>query len=341
MGLKSLIIIVSMSMLLAGFQNCSKMQKGVGFSTTSSTLYVNGEPVTLITDTLDVERFPDKVDVLIVVDNSGSMRAEQASMASRFSNFISKLDNLDWHLGIITTDVAADAPRKQGRLVEFNNTNHDFFLSSDMPRDVVESAFANTITLGVGGSSSEQGIAATSYFIDRYSDMAAVNNTHRSMLRADAALAVIVVSDQDESKSAARNIGTNLIAKIQSVFGPSKKFIFNSIIVKDGDTACRASNEGYGTKYQDFSILTGGVVGSVCAADYTEQLQIIGEATASLVNSIQLSCVPQDVDQDGTVDVTLKTSAGNPILDFTVAGQQVRLTNALAPGSYSVSYYCK
>ncbi len=341
MSLRSLFILVSTFMVVVSFQNCSKIQTKVGFSSSSSTLYVDGVPVTLITDTLVVEPEPEKVDILIVMDNSGSMKPEQASMASRFANFLSKIDHLDWNLGIITTDVSADAPAKQGRLIEFKNTNQDFFLSSTMPHDFIETAFSSTITVGVGGNSSEQGIAATSFFIDRYSDMLPVNNPHRSMIRADAALSVIVVSDQNESKTGERNQGSNLIAKIQSVFGPSKKFIFNSIVVQDGDTACRATNEGYGTQYQALSALTGGVVGSVCANDYSEQLQIIGEATASLVSSIQLNCIPQDVDQDGTVDVVVQTASGSPILDFTVVNQQVHLTSPLAAGSYSVSYYCK
>lgn len=341
MKLKIAIAILTVTAMLSCFQNCAGIRNKVGFSTSSSVLDVNGEPLTQITDTLDVVQTQDKVDVLIVMDNSGSMRPEQESLASRFSNFTAKLENLDWHIGIITTDVSADAPRKRGRLVEFNNSNRDFFLSSNMSRSFIDTAFASTITMGVGGNSSEQGIAATSYFVDRYTDMNPVNDVHRAMIRENAALSVIVVSDQDESKSEAINSGENLIAKVKATFGPSKRFIFNSIVVKDGDTVCRKGNEGYGIKYQALSALSGGAVGSVCAMDYASQLQIIGEVTASLVNSISLSCVPQDVDQDGTPDITITKAGGMPILDFAIDNQQVRLTNSLSAGSYSISYYCK
>ena len=46
-----------------------------------------------------------KVDVLVVVDNSGSMSVEQSNMGMRFASFLSRLQGLDWQVGIVTTDV--------------------------------------------------------------------------------------------------------------------------------------------------------------------------------------------------------------------------------------------
>ncbi len=48
-----------------------------------------------------------KVDMLFVVDNSGSMSDEQAMLADSFQTFIDQfmLRNVDFHIGIITTDV--------------------------------------------------------------------------------------------------------------------------------------------------------------------------------------------------------------------------------------------
>jgi hypothetical protein len=56
------------------------------------------------------------VDVLLVVDNSGSMVEEQAKLATNFQAFIQTFDDIDvdWQLGVITTDVATEG--EGGRL---------------------------------------------------------------------------------------------------------------------------------------------------------------------------------------------------------------------------------
>ncbi|MCB0370011.1 MAG: hypothetical protein KDD45_11450, partial [Bdellovibrionales bacterium] len=59
-----------------------------------------------ITEQLSVNlTLNNKVDILIVIDNSGSMSYEQSEMAKRFSGFVESLNGLDWQLGITTTDV--------------------------------------------------------------------------------------------------------------------------------------------------------------------------------------------------------------------------------------------
>jgi len=56
------------------------------------------------TDTFGQEASPN-VDILFVVDNSASMKEEQAALAAGFQAFIDEIENAsaDWHIGIITT----------------------------------------------------------------------------------------------------------------------------------------------------------------------------------------------------------------------------------------------
>jgi len=56
------------------------------------------------------------VDVLIVVDNSGSMIEEQSKLATNFQAFIQVFSDIDvdWQIGVITTDMTTDTDR--GRL---------------------------------------------------------------------------------------------------------------------------------------------------------------------------------------------------------------------------------
>ncbi|MFV8753728.1 vWA domain-containing protein [Nannocystaceae bacterium ST9] len=65
---------------------------------------VTGNSVPLEALPLDVNR---KVDVLLVLDNSGSMGEEQANLAANFGPFIERLEQVgaDYRIGIVTTDL--------------------------------------------------------------------------------------------------------------------------------------------------------------------------------------------------------------------------------------------
>lgn len=94
-----------------------------------------------------------QVDVLFVVDNSGSMSFEHQKIAQRFHNFLSKLDErrLDYRIAITTTDIEAkdNGPREinqngalqNGKLIPFNNGS--LFLTAQAPDR--ETLFAQAI----------------------------------------------------------------------------------------------------------------------------------------------------------------------------------------------------
>ena len=50
-----------------------------------------------------------KVDILMVIDNSGSMMDKQARVKESMAQFIAELTagNADYHIGIVTTDILA------------------------------------------------------------------------------------------------------------------------------------------------------------------------------------------------------------------------------------------
>ena len=60
----------------------------------------------------DVIQQPErnKVDVLWVIDNSGSMEQEQQALILSFESFIQYFidSDLDWHIGVTSTDMSPD-----------------------------------------------------------------------------------------------------------------------------------------------------------------------------------------------------------------------------------------
>ncbi len=299
-----------------------------------------------------------KADILIVIDNSGSMLYEQASMASRFKSFLDTFKNLDWQLAIVTTDVDEDKDLKDGRFVKFNSAalSNPYILTSAHDYTAANSAFSSTIQRPANeGSGNEQGIAATYRAIERGFDTTndPVNTPNKNFFRSGSALAALVVTDADETApngTQTKNTPQGLVDLVQAKM-PGKTFLYHSIIVKSGDAVCKDDktkfnngstnlNEGYGTSYESISNITGGIIGTVCATDYTSQLTSMGNAVADLVKSVTLECLPLDLNSDGKPDITVTLQSGAAAPKFTVTGLKLTFSAALPLGSHTVKYNC-
>lgn len=297
----------------------------------------------------------NKVDVLVVIDNSTSMATEQLHMAEKFSNFIDQLKGMEWQLAITTTDISEPfsndfdgIERRDGRLLKFGSMETPI-LNSNMDLESVKKAFAETIQRKEQGNSNEQGIAATYVALERsQSDLAQFpqDASNHDLIRPDAALAVIVVTDSDETPSGNptfRNQPEGLLSFIKKTWNERKMFSFHSIIVNDGDQACLAKggNEKYGLSYAELSRKTGGVIGDVCKEKYGDQLTVIGQKVQQLVKTIHLDCPPIDINKDGIIDLLITNSNGSAIPSVSVEASDLIFAEALPLGKTSVEYKCR
>lgn len=293
----------------------------------------------------------NKADIIVVIDNSGSMSPEQANMATRFGTFLDQLGGLDWQVGIVTTDMATSSTsgtfRKDGRLLPITGLTGQFKLTSAMPLATAKTHFGQTIQRPANeGSGAEQGIAATYRAVERSAMAVSGDNTTGGFIRSGSVLSVVVVTDADETNPAGtqeRNRPESLVNLIRNQH-PGKAFKYNSIIVRPGDSACLnlagSGNEGYGYSYNTASTLTGGVIGTVCSNDYGAQLAAMGRATADLVNSATLNCTPVDTNNDGMADVRITTADGSAAPAYTITGLTITFARALPVGNNQLSYTC-
>ncbi len=307
---------------------------------------------------LQVTHPKTKVDILFVIDNSGSMEAEQKKISQRFHNFITQIRGLDWHIGITTTD-----PRKyndtgnrnwsDGRLVPFSDGS--YYLKSSMNLEKVQRLFAENIQRKEDGSDIEKGIYATYRTLERSVNIQTeVDASIAEFLRYDSALAVVVVSDEDESPDDEVNCSDgcpsstfhsksdpdNLIDYVDRVFGPEKVFQFHSIIAS---TRLCLDGEGYtyGHKYRELSIKTGGVVGNICSDHYSGILSIIGNRVSNLRRTYKLDCTPQDANNNGVIDMKVIAKNGaSTIPRYTVSGESISFHRDLNQGEYELIYHC-
>lgn len=296
----------------------------------------------------------NQVDVLVIMDNSGSMKEEMAGMASRFGAFTDELKTLDWQLGIITTDMSGNAPLKDGRLIPMKNLSDTYLLSSKMTPTISQATFASTIQMPTNGSGNELGMKAAMRAFDRSLQTSVESAANKSLIRDGAGLAVVVVSDSyDNSGVKAEDV----VAKVKALW-PTKAFAWHSVVVPesnytnanasavDANDPCakwRESVKFDGREYHRLSGLTGGIKGNECLDDYSAQLKDMGKVTADLVSSVTLDCQPLDYNLDGKIDVgdvTVTDPKGNNITAFMVQGNKLTFTNQLPIGLNKISYYC-
>ncbi len=142
---------------------------------------------------------PRKLDVLFVVDNSGSMSSSQTALAANFPAFINHFKNkgYDFRIAITTTD-AYYGDQFVGSGCSLCNIGQTKFRSSTTPAVYVmdnntpdlESVFSTNVQVGITGSGDERGFSSMK---------AALNSSlNAGFHRQDAYLSVIMVTDEEE-----------------------------------------------------------------------------------------------------------------------------------------------
>ena len=295
----------------------------------------------------------NQADILFIIDNSQSMQEEQMEVARKISNFFSKIQGLDWRVGIITTDPYRFDPRTRrfksyadGALLPFPEGSS--FLDSTMDPEEQRTFFAETIFREEEGNGHERGLHNLYRAVER--SMSPENGADEDLalfFRPEASLSVILISDENETKrdgvgAPLRNLHKsepeNLVSLVKEVWGDNKRFQFHSIIVRPGDNHCLGDFENFGVEYEKLSVLTGGMVQDICSHDYSGVLDNIGEGVVSLQKTFSLACEPQDENGDGQVDFRIETHGGVP--SYKLEGAEIHFSDYLSPGDYEFIYSC-
>lgn len=285
-----------------------------------------------------------KADILFVVDNSVSMADEQANMSDRFPLFIKNLKQINWRVGVITTDV--DDPSysySDGKLQDIGSGYK--YLDSKVPELDAETLFAKTIHRSESGSPYEQGIYATYRFLER--EKQAIS----PFMRTDASINIVFLADADETPYESlvtglpvvqkRNKPDELLKYLKANW-PMKKFQFHSIVVKEGDEEClnQSDNESYGISYETLSKGTNGVIGSVCAKDYGSQLLFLSEKIKDLVKTLTLDCSPAYDSVAKKYKFDIKYDGNEKIEVDKIEGKTVYFKGGLPSGNIKLEYFC-
>jgi hypothetical protein len=232
-----------------------------------------------------------KVDIVFIIDNSGSMTEEMNQVKTNINAFAQSIGQTGLDYRVIMIVQKASSPTQTGLVLCVPPPLGGPNCTDNLPtfRHVNQSV-SSTNALQLLLSTYDSTNPALSW---------------RGNLRQEAYKAFIVVTD-DQSSITAQAFDTQLLAKQPAgMFGTaaSRRYIFHTISGwQDGTpilspTKCSTA-VNTGSRYQELSQLTGGIVDSVCKTDYSGVLANIARGTTQRL-ACELS-VPSQANADPT-----------------------------------------
>ncbi len=262
------------------------------------------------------------LDILVVVDNSGSMTEEQANLSTKLSPLLQEVSQSDWRIGVVTTDTNDGCLRA---LINKNDANPT-------------AAFAQAVTAGIKGSGNERGI---------YQAVSALQGqcAGGSWLRSNSTLAVLIVSDEDNCSNGQGCTGADrsgdylldYLASIRQVGVNARVYGLVWHASQTQDMCSTAYNRA--DIYSDVISRSQGDWGSICSNDYTDTLaKISTNISVILKNQFVLKFAPLVDQLEVFVNGQLMSSG------YKVVGKVVEFDSAPTEGAeirFSYKYRAK
>jgi len=281
-----------------------------------------------------------KIDVLWVVDNSGSMAPRQDNLGRNFASFIDLFtrSSIDYRIAVTTTDIFKDKGALKGnpRVITPQTAN-------------VAAAFSNNIKVGITGSPYEAGLEAGRLAIDaqKAANAQTIEQCKRScaankpacltacdekkdfiFLRPDAFLYLIFVSDEEDESREDVRFYYRYFETVKGI-GNDGMVTTAAIMGAEGNT-CGATP---GLRYKEMSDLTGGEVGNICDSAFGATLKKLATNAVGLKRKFALQEKPNVT----TVEVRVKYPCNTPELSLSKCDSLDRTAcTGMSPDSYGL-----
>ena len=237
----------------------------------------NPPPIRVSRKSYPVLRVDNKVDVLWIIDNSGSMGGIQKNIVDNSKLFMQdfiKDKFIDWRMSVLSTD------KKDSFYLGLNPLFDRHYVDPDPSQDLV-SVFSSAVKrLGVGGDWSE-------YVF--YNTHRALNETSmKDFFRSDAHLAVIMVTDEAEQSQrfGAQFKPVQFLKDIKKNMVSSKILRFyGAFNFKDLKGCSRYQPLYAGSPFEKVITDTGGIVLSACDKKFGVGLAEVGKDIVSFAKS--------------------------------------------------------
>lgn len=259
---------------------------------------------------------PRKIDILWVIDNSGSMENSQTNIANNFRSFIQKFQqkNYDFQIGVTTTDAYSAYYYADNNLSKLRSgakvsdsplvvTNSGYsIIDKNTPN--IEATFLTNIKQGIYGNGDERAFMSMKHTL--------LNPLNAAFKREGSYLAIIVVSDEEDFSHndlsgyyPSENYNDPKMYTVQSYVSfldtltnstaTVRNYSVSSIYIPNTTCLNLLNQSGFGKKisqrYPQLSDLTGGVKASLCD-NFADSLQLISDTVLDLASVFPLDREP-------------------------------------------------
>lgn len=237
----------------------------------------------------------EAVDILMIVDNSGSMEPYQIQLGRNFEAFIEFFigAQVDYHIAVTTTTMRKPTydpsyPQcSQADLDEIPDPGQiaDNRVITPQTADAA-TVFRDLVNVGTCGSGYEMGLETARLALSPE----LLSTANYGFLRDEAALSIIFVSDEEDTSPYPVN---EYINDFREVKGQRSREVFNAsaLVVTDAST-CGGSGSSVGSRYIDVATQTHGIVGNLCAQDFAGIVTELSLNTSRLRDTFFLSREP-------------------------------------------------
>ncbi|MFT6377775.1 MAG: hypothetical protein ACJATT_003169 [Myxococcota bacterium] len=236
----------------------------------------------------------EEVDILIVIDNSGSMQGYQLLLGARFTEFISAFvdADVDYHIGVTTTTIEpvgtnegclqqdVDEIPLPGQLAQ----NRYITTQSEDAEDI----FAELVNVGTCGSGDERGLEAARMALSPE----IVAGPNYGFIRPDAALSLIFVSDEQDGSTLPV---ADYINDLYEVKGQRERGVVNAsalVITDIDDCIVQPGGSSEGTRYVRVAEEMGGIIGNLCNVNFVEMVTQLSLNASRVQDTFYLSDWP-------------------------------------------------
>ena len=228
------------------------------------------------------EVYDPSVDILFVIDNSGSMQPHQSNLSRNINRFIQNFiqkNGLDFHIGVLTTDmdnsswgngvccgILAGTPK----FVERTTPNFSQVLSRNM-------------IVGTDGSASEESFAPV------IAALTAPNLTgaNAGFYRPKSHLAIVFVTDAEDQSRMSVDSFFNFLVGLKG--DTSKVSVYGAIVPTSERNCDRDEPNTVPTRIEALLAKVsnaGNNTLNLCSADYGDKLALLGDDLLSRVSSL-------------------------------------------------------
>lgn len=245
----------------------------------------------------------NKVDILWVIDNSGTMGPKQTNLRNSINSFMTEFatKGMDYRIAVVTTDIRPVDPLNpldpnfSGQAACFVASGaNDLIITPNTVNPAT--VLGDNANVGFFGSADAHGIDAVEMALSEPN----LSNCNAGFLRSDAFLAVIHFSDADDNTLATANGLLTFLDTVKTPVstpngGTVRSYFISAMVVEDVARAeCVALGpfSELGSKYIDLADQTGGAVASICENDFSAGLLAVSNQILEATTAVSLAYAP-------------------------------------------------